>query len=377
MKNGADAKFSQQESHMRTGLIYRDISRIPGGAELVATSILNCLKRIGSNTFLLCGKKFDAASFARNFGTNTPIDQELVVPFWVRNAETYLEFLLPLLARPFCDVLIDAYDSAILPWVDVTYIHFPRTCLLDKRAEKSKFWAYYYKPYQLLEHALSLRVSDKLFLANSRFTAELTKKKFGLAPIVVYPPVNVEKITSSKSHLIKRNLVITVSRFSSEKNLEDIPIVAKRVNADFVVLGSIDEPVVYRRMLGLIREHGVENRVKLILDAPLNAKIELLNQAKVYFHPMHSEHFGISIIEGMAAGCIPIVQDSGGPREFVPDRWRYRDLEDAIQKINEALDSWHPAMGQEMRSSAYRFRKERFENEFLRELNSYLSRKSQ
>jgi glycosyltransferase involved in cell wall biosynthesis len=121
----------------------------------------------------------------------------------------------------------------------------------------------------------------------------------------------------------------------------------------------------------------VENRVKLILNAPLNTKIELLQKAKVYFHPMHSEHFGISIIEGMAAGCIPIVQDSGGPREFVPDKWRYRDLEDAIQKIKEALDSWRPTIAQEMKTSAYRFRKERFQNEFLTELNSYLLKKGQ
>ena len=165
-------------------------------------------------------------------------------------------------------------------------------------------------------------------------------------------------------------------KVSSEKNLEEIPIVARRVNADFVIIGSIDEPAVYRRVLELIRENGVENKVKLVLNATLKTKIKLLQKAKVYFHPMHAEHFGISIIEGMAAGCIPIVRDSGGPREFVPDNWRYRDLEDAIQRINEALYSWNPSIGQGMKASAYKFRKDRFENEFLKVLNSYLLRKS-
>ncbi|MGD0644267.1 MAG: glycosyltransferase [Candidatus Bathyarchaeia archaeon] len=361
---------------MRAGLIYRNISRIPGGAELVAASMLNSLKRSGFKTFLLSGKKFDADSFMRNFKTSVPIDQELILPFWFQNVETYLEFVLPWFGKPFCDVLIDAYDSAVLPWVDVTYFHFPRTYLLDKRGQKSKAWRYYYKPYQLLEHVLSSHASGKLFLANSRYTADLVKKQLGLNPIVLYPPVDVEKLIDSKSYLNKRNLVLTISRFSSEKNLEEIPFVAKRVKADFVIMGSIDEPAVYRRLLGLIRDNGVEYKVKLILNAPLNTKIELLQKAKVYFHPMHSEHFGISIIEGMAAGCIPVVQDSGGPKEFVPDKWRYKDSEKAIQKIQEALDSWRPSIAQEMKTFAYKFRKERFENEFLEELNSYLSEKT-
>jgi len=361
---------------MKAGLIYRNISRIPGGAELVGASILNSLNKSGFRTFLLSGKKFDAISFRRNFQTNVSIDQELVLPFWARNAETYLQFVLPNFAKPFCDVLIDAYTSAVLPWVNVTYFHFPRTYLLDKRGQKSTLWKYYYKPYQLMEHTLSLHASAKLFLANSHYTAELVKKHLGLAPIVVYPPVDVEKIIGSKSYSTKSNLVLTISRFSSEKNLEEIPVVAKRVNADFVIMGSIDEPEVYHRVLELIRENGVENKVKLILNAPLNTKIELLQKAKVYFHPMHSEHFGISIIEGMAAGCIPIVQDSGGPKEFVPDNWRYKDSEGATQKINEALNSWQPSIAQEMETSAFKFRKERFEDEFLVALNSYLSKKT-
>lgn len=361
---------------MKAGLIYRNISRIPGGAELVGASILSSLKRSGFKTFLLSGKKFDAVSFTRNFETSVPIDQELILPFWARNAETYLQFLLPSFAKPFCDVLIDAYNSAVLPWVDVTYFHFPRTYLLDKRGQESKLWRYYYKPYQLMEHALSCHASEKLFLANSRYTAELVKKHLGLTPTVVYPPVDVEKLIGSKSYSTKTDLVLTISRFSSEKNLEEIPIVAKSVNADFVIMGSIDEPAVYRRVFELIRENGVENKVKLVLNATLKTKIELLQKAKVYFHPMHAEHFGISIIEGMAAGCIPVVQDSGGPREFVPDKWRFKDLEDAIQKINQALDSWHPSISQEMKASAYKFRKDRFENEFLSLLNSFLLRKT-
>lgn len=362
---------------MRVGLIHRDISGIPGGAELLSVSIMRCLKRSGFKTILLSGKKVDKTSFARHFGINMQIDQELVFPFWTRKAETYFSFLLPSLIKPFSDVVINAYNSDILPWVDVTYIHFPRKYFLDQKAQKSKFWGYYYKPYQMLEKTLSFRTSGKLFLANSRFTAELVRKQLGMTPVVIYPPVIVEKLMGSRSGTIRKDLIVTVSRFSSEKNLEQIPLIAKKVDANFVILGSIDDRGVYRRILGLIQEHGVEDRVKIIANAPLSAKIELLQKAKVYFHAMHSEHFGISIIEGMAAGCIPVVHDSGGPREFVSSKWRYIDLEDAILKIKEALHSWSPSIAEDMKAFAYRFREERFHNEFSAILKSYLSKKDQ
>ncbi len=47
---------------------------------------------------------------------------------------------------------------------------------------------------------------------------------------------------------------------------------------------------------------------------------------------MEGEHFGISIVEAMALGCLPIVHDSGGMREFVPAQYRYTSIEQAAEK---------------------------------------------
>ncbi|MCK4483161.1 glycosyltransferase, partial [Candidatus Bathyarchaeota archaeon] len=38
-----------------------------------------------------------------------------------------------------------------------------------------------------------------------------------------------------------------------------------------------------------------------------------LLRAKVYLHIMPYDHFGISVVEGMASGCVPVVHRSGGP----------------------------------------------------------------
>jgi len=54
----------------------------------------------------------------------------------------------------------------------------------------------------------------------------------------------------------------------------------------------------------------------------------VLRKAKVYFHLRHFEPFGITIVEGVEAGCISVAHDSGGPKEIVPDEWRYSNIEE-------------------------------------------------
>jgi glycosyltransferase involved in cell wall biosynthesis len=61
--------------------------------------------------------------------------------------------------------------------------------------------------------------------------------------------------------------------------------------------------------------------------------------AKVYFHPRIDEHFGISIVEAMAAGLVPIVSDAGGHTEFVPSKYHFHTLDNAADLIALALES--------------------------------------
>jgi glycosyltransferase involved in cell wall biosynthesis len=133
----------------------------------------------------------------------------------------------------------------------------------------------------------------------------------------------------------------------------------------------------YRRVCRLIKKYGVEDKVTAIVNSPNNQEVKmgLLRKAKVFLHTSLFEPFGISIVEGMGAGCIPVVHDSGGPREFVPHNWRYKNVEEAVQKINQALCSWSPSMAKDMMSIAYLFERKRFQNEFSEILKSYLPKK--
>ena len=363
---------------MNVGILFRDISASGSGSVPVAVSIIKCVRRLGFRAILLCGEKHDKIRLVKNFGLSIRLDSEVVLPIWfnprrVPRIRTYFDFLLPSLAKPICDIIVNPYTNDLLPWVNVTYINAPRPLLLEQKSRNKKFWDWYYKPYQVIERTLGLR-SDKLVLANSSFTANAIREQIGVNPLVIYPPVDVKGNAYSKSNGIKKNIVLTIARFSPEKKLERIPLIARRVNAKFVILGTVNSEASYRRVCRLIKKYGVEDKVTTIVNLPNNheVKMELLRKVKVFLHTSLFEPFGISIVEGMGAGCIPVVHDSGGPREFVPYRWRYKDAEDASQKIKEALDSWSPSIAKDMRSIAYQFRKERFQNDFSRILKSYL-----
>jgi GT2 family glycosyltransferase len=66
------------------------------------------------------------------------------------------------------------------------------------------------------------------------------------------------------------------------------------------------------------------------VNAPGQVVSELLEKSHVYLHcagfevdqarhPERLEHFGISIVEAMARGCVPLAYDAGGPREIIRD----------------------------------------------------------
>jgi len=62
----------------------------------------------------------------------------------------------------------------------------------------------------------------------------------------------------------------------------------------------------------------------------------------MYLHPMPYEHFGISIIEAMALGCVPVVHKSGGPWQDILEcseeyGYTYESIDEAITKIRQLL----------------------------------------
>jgi len=98
----------------------------------------------------------------------------------------------------------------------------------------------------------------------------------------------------------------------------------------------------------------------------------LLWSSKAYLHTGENEPFGITIVEAMASGCIPIVHNSGGPKEIVPEDLRYTTVEEAAVKIENAVLGWSAKKSNQMADIAKKFDEKEFSKGFLDVLNSYI-----
>ncbi len=61
--------------------------------------------------------------------------------------------------------------------------------------------------------------------------------------------------------------------------------------------------------------------------------LKLLQDSRIYVHLMEGEHFGIAPVEGLASGCVTMVHNSGGMKEFIPEEFRWENYDDLKEKI--------------------------------------------
>lgn len=61
----------------------------------------------------------------------------------------------------------------------------------------------------------------------------------------------------------------------------------------------------------------MKEQVEFVLNAPWKAVLGWLGKSWVGVNAMWNEHFGIGVVEYLAAGLVGVVHDSGGPKEDI------------------------------------------------------------
>lgn len=351
-----------------------------GGAEWVAVNIINGLKEHGHQVIVFTDKPLNQAKFRHVFNKDVLADQQMVFPFHFFNSTNYhniyTDAIRILMLKSKCRVVIDTFTGALLPGVETAYIHHPLLKKVETALPKKRNKVFFY-PYENYLSFNRRSIEKKLVFANSDFTAQAIKAELGIKPYVLYPSVSNELLSSSKSDLERQreNTVITVARICPQKKLNIIPQIAQFTKKDitFLIVGLLDSKEALNSIIRLSRQLKVSERIKIMPNVERKQLRKMLLNSKVYLHTTTNEHFGISIVEAMACGCVPVVPNSGGPKEFVPLKQRYDNVDEAAQIIQKIIDNWTPQQARKSSERAERFGENEFTRQFIHIFNSYFS----
>ena len=94
----------------------------------------------------------------------------------------------------------------------------------------------------------------------------------------------------------------------------------------------------YSHLLQMVKDYDLEDYVSFEINVSFEKVINTMYLSKNYLHTMSGESFGISTVEAISAGLIPVVPAVGGHTEFVPNKYQFRTLEEASEIISSAIN---------------------------------------
>lgn len=201
---------------------------------------------------------------------------------------------------------------------------------------------------------------------------------------IVFPPCDVESLRKLPLDNRER-VVLSIGQWRPEKD-HDLQIRSLALLRDkypdmldvkLVLLGSCrgeDDEARVQQYRALVKSLNLDENVDFVLNKPYSVVKDWLARASVGLHTMWNEHFGIGVVEMMAAGLLVVAHASGGPKSdiVVPFEGRQTGFlasscEEYAECMKEALSMERaPMIGmrQRARTSALRFSDEVFSASF-------------
>lgn len=166
-------------------------------------------------------------------------------------------------------------------------------------------------------------------VCNSFFTKKFIDREYGVNSKVIYPPVAVE----SFKPLAKENIILSVGRFTDllHNKRQDVLIeVFKKMKIKdwkLMIVGGDEEG---KKYVANLRKKIQGFPIEIITNPSFNELKRFYGQAKIFWtaagfgfdeekQPEKMEHFGITSVEAMSAGCVPVVIKKGGQSEIVSE----------------------------------------------------------
>jgi glycosyltransferase involved in cell wall biosynthesis len=212
-------------------------------------------------------------------------------------------------------------------------------------------------PFETFTNTFTNRLKLKSWnttIFNSVFTKNIVAKNWPVkSGLVLYPPVSAEDIKPLK----KEKIIVSVGRFhlatKSKKHevmIDAFSELVKKKNISgwkLVLAGGMEEG--NDAYIDELKKRAEGLPVEILVNISLSDLHTLYGKAMIYWHaagfgeddPKKHEHFGITTVESMAAGCVPVVINKGGQPEIVEEGsgFVWDSIEELLSKTKQLIDN--------------------------------------
>ncbi len=374
---------------MRIGVVY-DFGINRGGGDYVMLNILEAICEAGHDVTLLTSNPsgyHEASEFFDAKIANTRV-LRVMIPRFVQHP-----YSLALAAKRIASIedndlliLSDDIPKCLGNKKAMSYVHYLHatrfsfnrynSSYADESVQDKIRWWLHERLFSLFfpKRKMSKRW---LFVANSMITFEHTSKLFGLNAsqiTLLHPPVASAKMNRfwRNSNIEKEDLAISIGRLEKPKKHDEAIRALALTNSKFQlkIIGFTHNSIVLQELERIIKDLRLEDRVEILLNASRNVVFECLAKAKTIIHTSPYEPFGISVLEGMAVGCIPIVRKGlNGPWLEIIQEGKYglgfQTVDELAAAFTSAIVNYQGFDTQSIATRALQFDKELFKDRFL------------
>lgn len=230
-------------------------------------------------------------------------------------------------------------------------------------------------------------------LVNSEFTKEWIDREYPQKSEILYPPVDIDNFKPGR----KENIILAVGRFSELEQSKRQDVLVDVFKNMYDSSGSKVRSRKWRMVLAggsgvgrssfldKIKNESKHYPISVVENPSFEELKKLYAKSKLFWtasgfgidvqkRPEKVEHFGITTVEAMSAGCIPFAYDAGGHKESIEDGvngYLWSDKEVLAQKTLEILTNYSrlKKIAQKATTDAQKFSDKKFKKKVISLVN--------
>jgi glycosyltransferase involved in cell wall biosynthesis len=234
-------------------------------------------------------------------------------------------------------------------------------------------------PTQSISGKWFLLMNSMVTMHDSINALELDPKKVAL----LNPPVSSAFINAlAKNIREKEDLVVSIGWFEPLKGFNDVlhalALLKDKHRPTLRLIGFKGDGKYFNELVASIETLGIKKNVEVFPNAERNIVIDSLLKAKAIIHSALREHFGIAVVEGMAARAVPIVRRGfNGPWMEILQEGKYgigfSTREELASAIERVVKNYRELDIEKIAARSLEFDEQRFQDKFLSIFEYFIS----